>query len=131
MVEMIVSADADRNYLPVASGEKVALMVNNLGGTSNIEMSVVMRAALAECKLRGIKVVRCFAGTLMTALQMSGFSLTLLRASSVEVAVEPLLDYSVGVAAWPACTPGIDVSSAPTVRHHPTGIIFGSTREDS
>eukprot|EP00729_Bicosta_minor_P014219 gene14219-10147_t len=110
MVEMIVSADADRNYLPVASGEKVALMVNNLGGTSNIEMSVVTRAALAECKLRGIKVVRCFAGTLMTALQMSGFSLTLLRASTVEVAVEPLLDYSVGVAAWPACTPGIDAT---------------------
>ena len=114
MVGMIVAADADRDYLPVASGEKVALMVNNLGGTSNIEMAVVVRAALAECKAAGIEVVRCFSGTLMTALQMSGFSLTLLRASTVTVAVEPLLDCSVGAAAWPACTPGVNVSAAAT-----------------
>jgi len=51
---------------------KVAVMVNNLGGTSNLEMGIIMRAALAVCKAKGLVVERCVQGALMTSFQMAG-----------------------------------------------------------
>ena len=38
VVDTMVDTEATRNYFPAKAGTKVAMMVNNLGGTSNLEM---------------------------------------------------------------------------------------------
>ncbi|XP_071490557.1 triokinase/FMN cyclase-like [Diadema antillarum] len=65
--------------LDVQKGDEVALMVNNLGGTSNIEMCIVAREALSYLDQQGVRVQRLFCGTFMTSLEMAGVSLTILR----------------------------------------------------
>lgn len=113
MVARILENDPDLCYLPTQPGDAVALLLNNLGGTSNLEMSVVARAALQACASRGINVVRFFSGALMTSLQMAGFSVTLLKLEPDMVAG---LDAPVAVPAWPAAAPGADVPKAPATR---------------
>ena len=75
------------------------LMVNNLGSTTNLELGVIVRAATARLKARGINVKRVVTGTLMTSLAMTGFSLSLQLPSSQ--ADSDLLDAPCGAAAWP------------------------------
>jgi len=87
-------------------------MVNNLGGTSNLEMGIIMRAALAVCKAKGLVVERCVQGALMTSFQMAGFSLTLLKVTDDVIA---RLDADTDVAAWPRCVKDTAVHSAPQV----------------
>ncbi|MGT4070898.1 UNVERIFIED_CONTAM: dihydroxyacetone kinase subunit DhaK [Aeromonas hydrophila] len=64
--------------LEARPSEKHAVLINNLGGLSPIEMNVVAKAVV-ESKLG--EGAECFVGpaALMTAIDMKGFSLSLLR----------------------------------------------------
>lgn len=62
-----------------AGGDEVALLVNGLGGTPAIELSIVARAALKELSTRGITVRAIMVGTFLSALEMAGCSLSLMR----------------------------------------------------
>ena len=65
--------------LPFAAGDEIALLINNLGATTMMEMLVVnrrLRQILAE---RGIRVHRTFMGTWLTVQEMAGFSVTMMR----------------------------------------------------
>ena len=64
----------------LAAGARVALLVNGLGATPQMELDVVMRAAYDKLAARGIAVERAWSGTLLSALDMPGCSLSLLRA---------------------------------------------------
>ncbi|KAL8585787.1 hypothetical protein ACOMHN_037350 [Nucella lapillus] len=66
-------------HLPLAKGESVALMVNNLGGTSVLELNLVAHEAIQYLEGRGVKVDRAYCGCFMTSLEMAGVSLTLLK----------------------------------------------------
>ena len=63
----------------LAAGARVALLVNGLGATPQMELDVVMRAAYDKLAARGIAVERAWSGTLLSALDMPGCSLSLLR----------------------------------------------------
>ncbi|GJE91162.1 dihydroxyacetone kinase [Phanerochaete sordida] len=80
LIENLTStSDADRAFVPFTGrGDRVVLLVNNLGGTSELEMGAVVTEAKKDLAKRGFKVERVIAGTLMTSLNMPGFSLTLL-----------------------------------------------------
>jgi dihydroxyacetone kinase-like protein len=65
--------------IPFKSGDRVALMVNGLGGTPVSELYVLYRKAAQLCGERGLTIVRNYVGEYCTALEMNGFSLTLLR----------------------------------------------------
>src|SRR5690606_29516063 len=65
--------------LGLVSGDSVALMVNGLGGTSPMELAVMVRGALNNPRARGIRVERAWTGNFMTAMEMPGCSLTLLK----------------------------------------------------
>ena len=58
--------------------DRVVLALNNLGGTTDIELMILMRAALRELYARKIKVVRVINGKFMSSLDMHGISITLL-----------------------------------------------------
>jgi dihydroxyacetone kinase-like protein len=71
--------DAVSKDLPFASGDRVALMINGLGGTPPGELYVLYRHAAQRCKDAGLTIVRNYIGEYCTSLEMAGASLTLLR----------------------------------------------------
>jgi dihydroxyacetone kinase-like protein len=71
--------DAVSSDLPFKSGDRVALMINGLGGTPPSELYVLYRRAAQRAKDAGLKVVRNYVGNYCTSLEMAGASLTLLK----------------------------------------------------
>jgi phosphoenolpyruvate---glycerone phosphotransferase subunit DhaK len=65
--------------LPYAPGDRVALMVNGLGGTPISELYILFRRAHEQLAQRGITVGRSYVGEYCTSLDMAGASLTLVR----------------------------------------------------
>lgn len=58
---------------------EVAVMVNGLGATPLMELYILNDSVQDILKEKGIKVYRTFVGNYMTALEMSGCSITLLK----------------------------------------------------
>jgi dihydroxyacetone kinase len=85
--------------LSVKAGDRVALLVNNLGGTPSSELSIVAGSALRALASRHINVERAWSGTFLSALEMAGVSLTLMRVDSQRLA---WLDAPATTTAWPA-----------------------------
>ena len=71
--------DAIAQDLPFKSGDRVAVMINGLGGTPISELYVLYRRAAQRCKEAGYTIVRNYVGEYCTSLEMAGASLTLLR----------------------------------------------------
>lgn len=71
--------DAVAGDLPFESGDRVALMINGLGGTPPSELYVLYRRAAQRCGETGLNIVRSYVGNYCTSLEMAGASLTLLR----------------------------------------------------
>ncbi|AUT74056.1 dihydroxyacetone kinase family protein [Paraburkholderia hospita] len=84
--------------LQLASGERVALLVNGLGATTPMELAVVARAAINGLKQRGLRIERAWCGTLLSALNMPGCSISVMRVDDERLA---LLDAPTKVATWP------------------------------
>jgi dihydroxyacetone kinase-like protein len=81
--------EAVASDLPFKKGDRVALMINGMGGTPFSELYLLYRKAALNCKARGFEIVRNYVGNYCTSLEMAGFSLTLLRLDSE---LERLLD---------------------------------------
>ncbi len=82
----------------LAEGDRVALLVNGLGGTPAMELAIVARHALAALRARGLRVERAWCGAFLTALEMAGCSLSVLRVDDARLA---LLDAPAAAPAWP------------------------------
>ena len=65
--------------LPYSSGDRVALMVNGLGGTPISELYLLYGTAHERLADRGIEVARSYVGEYCTSLDMAGASLTLVK----------------------------------------------------
>ncbi|MBE9607230.1 dihydroxyacetone kinase subunit DhaK [Acetobacteraceae bacterium H6797] len=79
LVETILADQA------IGEGQRVALLVNGLGGTPPMELAIIARRALERLRAKGIVVERAWSGNFMTALEMPGCSLTLLRVDDVRL----------------------------------------------
>jgi dihydroxyacetone kinase-like protein len=85
--EQLQSADAtvaallDRicSDMPVAGGDEVALLVNGLGGTPLMELFIANRKAHEILTGKGAKIYHTNVGNFMTAIEMAGFSLSVLK----------------------------------------------------
>jgi phosphoenolpyruvate---glycerone phosphotransferase subunit DhaK len=87
--------DAVVSDLPFESGDRVALMVNGLGGTPISELYLVYRRAHNQLTDRGITVGRNYVGEYCTSLDMAGASITLVR---LDDEIESLLGDSAEIA---------------------------------
>ena len=96
LVERLLNAIAAD--LRLLSGEPVALLVNGLGGTPPMELAIVARKAVTHLRNLGLAVERAWSGTFLTALEMPGVSLSLLRLDGERLA---LLDMPAMAPAWP------------------------------
>ncbi|MDO5672444.1 MAG: dihydroxyacetone kinase subunit DhaK [Actinomycetaceae bacterium] len=65
--------------LKLAAGDKVALMVNGMGGTPLSELYIVYRHARKMLEDKGVAVERSFVGDYVTSLEMQGCSVTVLK----------------------------------------------------
>lgn len=80
------------------SGDRVALLVNGLGSTPPMELAVVARSAVTRPEAKGVVVERAWAGTFLSALDMPGFSLSVMH---VDDAMLNLIDAPTDAGAWP------------------------------
>jgi dihydroxyacetone kinase-like protein len=71
--------DAVVTDLPYRAGDKVALMLNGLGGTPISELYLLYGLAHEQLAAMGIVVEQSYVGNYCTSLEMAGASLTLVR----------------------------------------------------
>ncbi|MFV0430088.1 MAG: dihydroxyacetone kinase subunit DhaK [Arachnia sp.] len=75
--------------LPFGSGDRVALMVNGLGGTPISELYLLFGIAAKKLQAQGITVARSYVGEYCTSLEMAGASITLVK---LDEEIEELLE---------------------------------------
>lgn len=90
--------DAIIGDLGLKQGNRIALLVNGLGGTPPMELAVLTRSALTDLGRRGLHVERVWSGTLLSALDMQGASLSVMAVDDQRLA---LIDATTDAPAWP------------------------------
>jgi dihydroxyacetone kinase len=117
MVDTILGRPSDGlgARLVVNTGERVAIMVNNLGATPALEMLIVARRVAQALEMRGVVLARAYVGNFMTSLEMGGVSVTVLKTSEEALS---LLDDSTTASAWvPSAT--LDVTTGGEMAYDP------------
>lgn len=99
VVDRLVTAIAGDRGL--TRGDRVALLVNGLGATPPMELSIVADSAARDLRGRGLTVERVWTGNFLTALDMAGCSLSVLAVDDELLAD---LDAPTTAPAWPATT---------------------------
>jgi dihydroxyacetone kinase len=84
---------------PRQQDERIVLMVNNLGGTTNMELAIVARHAIELLEELQTTVERVYMGTFLSSLEMPGVSISVLRA--VDDRILAFLDARTSAPAWP------------------------------
>ena len=93
--------------------KQICLMVNNLGGLSNLELYLLVNDCLkyARAKRPDAVIKRVYSGTLMTSLNMNGFSITTLALDDTNSeTILSLLDANTDAPSWPRSS-GKDVEA--------------------
>ncbi|XP_076041718.1 triokinase/FMN cyclase-like isoform X2 [Oratosquilla oratoria] len=85
--------------LDLKKGEKVAIIINNLGSVTQIELNVFTKDVITLLRERGVKPVRVYVGSLITSLNMKGLQISILRLTNSKWL--PLLDAPTSASAWP------------------------------
>jgi dihydroxyacetone kinase-like protein len=67
------------NDLPYKAGDEVAVLINGLGGTPQLELYICYRKVKQMLDEREIWVGRSYVGEFFTGLEMAGFSVTLMK----------------------------------------------------
>jgi dihydroxyacetone kinase-like protein len=83
--------------LPFAAGDEVAVLVNGLGATPLMELFIMNKRVAEICAERGLKIHRTYVKEFMTALDMAGASISLLR---LDAELKALLDEPANTPAW-------------------------------
>ena len=119
MVGVLLERIAEQGDLK--TGERIALMVNNLGGTAVQELDIVAGEAISGFASRGLNIEAVMVGTFLTALEMPGCSLSVMR---IDDSMLARLHAPTDASAWPGMsTPALDVSRVPalaTAENHTT-----------
>ena len=65
--------------LPFKAGDEVAVLINGLGGTPQLELYICYRKVKQMLDEREIKIGSSYVGEFFTGLEMAGFSVTLMK----------------------------------------------------
>ncbi|OAX39817.1 dihydroxyacetone kinase [Rhizopogon vinicolor AM-OR11-026] len=131
LLNMITSTtDKERSFVPFKNDgtDRVALLINNLGGLSELELGGIVAEVRRALDKSGIKIVRLLSGSFMTSLNMPGFSITMLLLPSPNETGTPsddlilsLLDDSTNTPGWKWSSRSVPKSpsapSLPTATH--------------
>ncbi|MCF3638776.1 dihydroxyacetone kinase subunit DhaK [Rhizobium sp. TRM95111] len=89
--------------LDLTEGDRVAVLVNGLGATTQLELFVLFRRVRQILEARDVAIHASWVGEYATSLEMAGASVTLLK---LDETLTPLLDH-------PCRTPALTVGAAP------------------
>ena len=78
--------------------KRVAVMVNNLGATTPMELAIVARQAVALLRKQAFTIERLYAGTFLSSLDMAGISISVL---GIDEDMLRWLDAPTEAPAWP------------------------------
>jgi dihydroxyacetone kinase len=78
--------------------KRVAVMINNLGAVTEMELAIVARHAMLFLEDRGFIVERIYAGTFLSSLDMAGISISVLGVNDERLR---WLDATTTAPAWP------------------------------
>ncbi len=67
------------DYLKLKNNDEVGLMINGLGATPLMELYIANRKAQQMLKAKNIKVAKTFVGNYMTAIDMPGMSISVVK----------------------------------------------------
>jgi dihydroxyacetone kinase len=98
LVDRLLDAIVDDAKGRLGRGIPIALMVNNLGATPMMELAIVARRAVLALEARGMLLERAYVGTFLSAMEMGGVSLSILRVDDRRLA---RLDAATDAPAWP------------------------------
>lgn len=91
--QLLDGADADRAFLDVPRGADVALLVNNLGAVSVLELGAVTAEVVEQLRRDWqLRPRRVLSGTYMTSLNGLGFSISLLKLVALDDGHPTLLE---------------------------------------
>lgn len=86
--------------LKLKSGDKVVLLLNNLGATSNFEMGILSKEFIENVESNlGCHIIKFYQGPFMTSFNMHGISMSILCLDS-ENKILSLLDHPSNAPAW-------------------------------
>lgn len=80
------------------SGEKVALLVNNLGGLSLLELNAILDEVIRQVTNAGLQIQYTLADSLLSSLDGPGFSITLLN---LDEEIDGFIQASTDAPSWP------------------------------
>lgn len=107
--QLLDTTDKDRAFIDIRPGDGVALMVNNLGGLSQLELgAVTMEISQQLRESYQILPRRILSGAYMSSLNGLGFSITLLKL--VDDGFCGLLDAPVNATGWSPSVPAVNWS---------------------
>ena len=84
--------------LRLGSDERIAVLINNLGSTTGMELAIVARRTLRLLESRGLAIERLYSGTFVSSLDMAGVSISVLRVDDERIR---WLDAPTDAPAWP------------------------------
>ena len=131
-VDKLFSFLCDTRGLGLKGGDDVAIIVNNLGGTSELEMGVVCEEVLQWLELHHVICHVMYSGTYMTSLGMHGISLSVVKLDDDGTFLE-MLKYPTSAPSWkkgsenpraiqnsvyPSKIPKINYSGGPTSKKY-------------
>ncbi|XP_075228371.1 PTS-dependent dihydroxyacetone kinase 1, dihydroxyacetone-binding subunit DhaK-like isoform X2 [Lycorma delicatula] len=89
------------NSLILKYGDEVCVIINNLGGSSQMEGYIVGNEVNKLLEKKGVIISRLYIGTFMTSLEMGGIQISLLRTTGHADWLEHLDAYT-EASAWPS-----------------------------
>ncbi|XP_040184332.1 triokinase/FMN cyclase [Rana temporaria] len=90
--------EASKSRVVLHPGDSIIIIVNNLGGLSCLELQIVASTVVHLLESRGLRIERAMTGSFMTALEMNGVSLTIMKTTAELVR---LFDKDTSAPAWP------------------------------
>jgi triose/dihydroxyacetone kinase / FAD-AMP lyase (cyclizing) len=101
--------DSILQRISISNSTPVAILVNNLGALSVMEMLLMTKAIVDTLRTQNIQISRIYSGIFMTSLDMSGLSLTILKLNND---ILSLLDDETTASAWQKSSPtDVNISS--------------------
>jgi len=108
--------EVDSKIIPLYNpSDELIVLVNNLGGTSNFEMSLLTRSLVTQLETAGCKATRVLVGSFMTSFDMQGASVSILPCTGdITKDVLGLFDASTDAPGWLAADVWNDGESRPS-----------------
>lgn len=107
LAQLLDQNDKDRAYVKISKGDNIAILINNFGGTSNLELSAIVHEITIQLgRDYSLKPKRVLSGTFFGSLNGPGFIISVLKLVDTGLGPEKsmldLLDAPAEATGWSA-----------------------------